>query len=85
MFRYFNLRVVIAFGVGGQNKCMHDGARTQPVWIPCKAIKQAKRQYGDKVESQFNSSDKRRIYRKSRTTKGKPAASQTPTSFVRTS
>ncbi|CDQ98683.1 unnamed protein product [Oncorhynchus mykiss] len=45
-----------------------------------KAIRQAKRQYRDKVESQFNGSDTRyvvRVYSQSRTSKRKPAPSPT--------
>ena len=49
-----------------------------------KEIKQAKYQYRDKVELQFNSSNTRhtvcdRVYRQSRITKRKPAPSQTST------
>ena len=33
---YFNLHVVIAFGVGEQNTFMYGGACVQTVWVPCK-------------------------------------------------
>ena len=52
-----------------------------------KAIKEAKCWYRDKVESQFNGSDRDvcgRVYTQSRTTKGKTATSQTPTSCFQT-
>jgi hypothetical protein len=55
----------------------------------CKKINQAKCQYSDKVESQFNGSDTRlticsRDDRQSRTTKGKPATWPRSTSCFRT-